>query len=179
MASSWQRRLANLANLIDLKVPQSLKVDYLNNTFLRCGSTSWASCWCSAGPTRVPRAGPVTWIESWLCLLTSYFQWSEQTPRRHRWENRDVRLLHDNLPGLTHQRVLPWMGAHPSHVCRHANPNGEDIVIVPNRRLKKSSLWTGQKCWYQQTGPAQFSQNHPPSSLSPHQAIIATFVTRP
>ena len=27
---------------------------------------------------------------------------------------------------------------------------------------------------YQQTGPAQFGQNHPPSSFSPHQAIIAT-----
>ena len=27
---------------------------------------------------------------------------------------------------------------------------------------------------YQQTGPAQFGQNHPPSSFSPHQAILAT-----
>ena len=29
-------------------------------------------------------------------------------------------------------------------------------------------------CWYQQTGPAKFGQNHPPSSFSPHQAITAT-----
>ena len=29
-------------------------------------------------------------------------------------------------------------------------------------------------CWYQQTGPAQFGQNHLPCSFSPHQAIIAT-----
>ena len=29
-------------------------------------------------------------------------------------------------------------------------------------------------CCYQQTGPALFCQNHPPSSFSPHQAIIAT-----
>ena len=28
--------------------------------------------------------------------------------------------------------------------------------------------------WYQQTGPAQFGQNHPPSSFSPHQVITAT-----
>ena len=46
-----------------------------------------------------------------------------------------------------------------------------------NRRLKISYSWTSQNCWYQQTGPAQFGQNHPPSSFSPNQAIIATFIT--
>ena len=29
-------------------------------------------------------------------------------------------------------------------------------------------------CCYLQTGPAQFGQNHPPSSFSPQQAITAT-----
>lgn len=36
-----------------------------------------------------------------------------------------------------------------------------ELSSTYNRRLKKSFLWTGQKCWYQQTRPAQFSQNHP------------------
>ena len=42
--------------------------------------------------------------------------------------------------------------------------------FLHNRRLKISYLWTSRNCWYQQTGPAQFGQNHPPSSFSPNQA---------
>ena len=53
------------------------------------------------------------------------------------------------------------------------------IIILHLRYVAEIFLWTGQKCWYQQTGPAQFGQNHPPSSFSPHQATIAIIITRP
>ena len=44
--------------------------------------------------------------------------------------------------------------------------------IKMGHRQKK--IYPALICWYQQTGPAQFGQNHPPSSFSPHQAITAT-----
>ena len=77
----------------------------------------------------------------------------------------------------------------PSEILLPAKSSWEFLVKSGNswllwsrevyRRLKKSLLWTGQNCWYQPTGPAQSAQNHPPSSFSPHQAIIATIVPRP
>ena len=62
------------------------------------------------------------------------------------------------------------------------NQAQEIVYCRIDKRPKKDIEWgIGRKknypalfCCYLQTGPAQFGQNHPPSSFSPHQAIIAT-----
>ena len=47
-------------------------------------------------------------------------------------------------------------------------------IIIKKWGIGRKKNYPALFCCYHQTRPAQFGQNHPPSSFSPHQAIIAT-----
>ena len=67
------------------------------------------------------------------------FQGLEQAAGRHRREDRNVPLLHDHLRREHHQRLHPWMGAHPRHFRRDAGKL-DRLTLKNTRLLKQCSL---------------------------------------
>ena len=86
----------------------------------------------------------------------------------YRWNLIDFCLSDESLSDKY------WMviSAYQQYIFAYQAFCPSSFISIMGHRQKK--IYPALICWYQQTGPAQFGQNHPPSSFSPHQAITAT-----
>ena len=116
-------------------------------------------------------------ITPWISRTFHGTSWKlmEQSQKEQGWRKRLISQPRGLAQTWHRNRVCfrPRLTT-PTHQSPPGWPQSPDAPFPCspiNKRLKISYLWTSQNCWYQQTGPAQFGQNHPFSSFSPHQAI--------
>ena len=89
--------------------------------------------------------------------------------------SQGAQSLHYSPTDFLNQSLLDLELIQSSENCLEKNIGiGFFYRLLSNGASAEIFFYPALFCCYLQTGPAQFGQNHPPSSFSPHQATVAT-----